>query len=88
VILTEGWPLGFSDLSFQITPEILNLAASDAWLIPCPPINMEHEVNQQAVNSSWFAGYDQKSYLYPVQAAIITTLLQTTSAQPHEIGLT
>lgn len=84
VILTEGWPENYYDPNYQITPEVLSLAAPDAWLIPCPPFDVKKEVSQQVIDSSWFAGYDQKKYLYPVQAAIIITLLQGESLKAVE----
>ncbi len=76
VILTDSWPENFNDHNYQITPEALKQAFPEAWLIPCPPFDTQREVSQQAIESNYFAGYDQKSCLYPVQSAIITALLQ------------
>ena len=75
VILTDAWPPGFDDKSFQLTCRDLENAKPDAWVIPCPPFNVENEIHQDVIESACFAGYGQKRYLYPVQKALIYYLL-------------
>jgi ornithine carbamoyltransferase len=75
VILTDAWPPGFDDKSFQLTRRDLESAKPDAWVIPCPPFNVENEVHQDVIESAYFAGYGQKRYLYHVQKALIYYLL-------------
>ncbi len=75
VILTDAWPADFSDQSFQLTLQDLEVASSDAWVIPCPPFNIKNEIHQEVIESSYFAGYAQKEYLYHVQKALVYFLL-------------
>jgi ornithine carbamoyltransferase len=75
VILTDAWPPGFDDKSFQLTRRDLESAKPDAWVIPCPPFNVENEIHQDVIESAYFAGYGQKQVLYPVQKALIYYLL-------------
>ena len=75
VILTDAWPESFVDKSFQLALEDLRIAKPDAWVIPCPPFNIENEVHQEVIDSAYFAGYAQKRYLYEVQKALIYYLI-------------
>jgi len=75
VILTDAWPAGFDDWTFQLTLEDLKEAKSNAWVIPCPPFNVENEVHRDVIQSTYFAGYGQKRFLYDVQKALIVYLL-------------
>ncbi|MBN1315659.1 MAG: hypothetical protein JXA42_09335 [Anaerolineales bacterium] len=75
VILTDAWPPGFEDRTYHLTLGDLKGAKTDAWVIPCPPFNVENEVDRDVVESVYFAGYGQKRYLYDVQKALIVFLL-------------
>ena len=71
VILTDAWPQGFDDKLFQLTPGDLGIAKPGAWVIPCPPFNVEKEIHKDTIESKYFARYSQKRYLYQVQKALI-----------------
>ncbi len=75
VVLTDAWPNTFDDKSFQLTLRDLEDSSPDAWVIPCPPFNVENEIHQEVIDSRYFAGYAQKRYLYDVQKALIYFLL-------------
>jgi len=75
VILTDAWPQDFDDRSFQLSLQDLEFAKPNAWVIPCPPFNIQNEVHQDVLQSTFFAGYGQKRYLYDVQKALIYFLL-------------
>jgi len=75
VILTDAWPSGFQDKNYQLTLDDVKIAKADAWVIPCPPFNTQNEVHQDVIDSGYFAGYDQKEFLYQVQKAIIWFVL-------------
>ncbi len=75
VILTDAWNSDFDDKSFQLTLNDLKTANPDAWVIPCPPFNVENEIHPEIIFSEYFAGYGQKKYLYHVQKALIYYLL-------------
>jgi ornithine carbamoyltransferase len=77
VILTDAWPQGFDDKSFQLTLKDLENVKPGAWVIPCPPFNVENEINKDTIESAYFAGYDQKRYLYHVQKALIYFMLKS-----------
>jgi hypothetical protein len=44
-------------------------------LLPTPPFQIGREISFDPVNYSGFVGYAQKSYLVPVQRAIMQWLL-------------
>ncbi len=75
VILTDAWPADFADPAFRLTLKDLEVAKPNAWVIPCPPFNTQNEVDQEVIDSAFFAGYAQKRYLYEVQKALIYFLL-------------
>ena len=75
VILTDSWPEGVFDSHYQVTLGALQLAARDALVIPCPPFDTTKEVHLGVIASSYFAGYKQKSDLYVVHKAILTSRL-------------
>ncbi len=75
VILTDAWNAAFDDKSFQLSLDDLKIAKADAWVIPCPPFNVENEIHPEIITSEYFAGYSQKKYLYHVQKALIYYLL-------------
>lgn len=77
VILTDGYPETWSNQDYQITRNKLELASNGALLIPCPPFDTTKEVSRDAINSKYFAGYQQKRCLYHVQSAIIEILLES-----------
>ncbi|MBT3313839.1 MAG: ornithine carbamoyltransferase [Anaerolineae bacterium] len=80
VILTDAWPQDFDDRSFQLKLDDLEVAKSDAWVIPCPPFSVQNEIHQDIISSEYFAGYGQKKYLYHVQKALIYYLLSKSIA--------
>lgn len=75
VILTDAWPDGFNDKYYQLTLEDMTEVKSDAWVIPCPPFNINNEINADVIGSNYFAGYEQKKYLYQVHKAVIWNML-------------
>jgi ornithine carbamoyltransferase len=75
VVLTDAWPEGFHDPTYQVTPEKLAHANRGAVVIPCPPFNIDNEVNQALIDSPYFVGYRQKRDLYTVQKAILAASL-------------
>jgi ornithine carbamoyltransferase len=75
VILTDGWDADFDDKTFQLTLDDLKTAKTDAWVIPCPPFNVQNEIHPDIISSKYFAGYEQKKYLYHIQKALIYYLL-------------
>ena len=80
IILTDAWPSGFQDKEYQLTLDDMKMAKADAWVIPCPPFNTKNEVHQEVIDSSYFAGYGQKAFLYQVQKAIIWLMLNRNKA--------
>jgi len=75
LVLTDAWPEGFHNPTYQITPEKLDHANRGVIVIPCPPFNTDNEVNQALIDSPYFSGYDQKRDLYTVHMAILVALL-------------
>lgn len=75
VIITDAWPQGFDDKSYQLIPGDMEITKPGAWVIPCPPFNIEEEIHVDIIGSEYFAGYGQKRYLYQVQKAMIYYLL-------------
>lgn len=77
IVLTDAWPAGFEEMQYQLTLDDMAFANEDAWVIPCPPFNTAHELSEAVLASRFFAGYAQKSMLFPVQRAIIQHLIQS-----------
>lgn len=75
VVLTDSWPQEHFDPAYQVTLEALKSASADALVIPCPPFNVPREVHAEVIASKYFAGYEQKSGLYPVHKTILVSLL-------------
>lgn len=63
--------------NFQITLELLQQANSCACLNPCPPFCRGEEVSADAIDSTYFVGYEFKRPLLEVQQAVICYLLAT-----------
>jgi ornithine carbamoyltransferase len=88
VVLTDAWPAaatpGHPDfdpavrarfLPYQVTPELLALAAPGALLNPCPPVTRGNEVAAAAMDSGHFIGYGAKGSLLPTQQAVMLSCL-------------
>jgi ornithine carbamoyltransferase len=75
VVLTDAWPTGFNDRRFRLTLDDLAVVNEGTWVIPCPPFNTANEISDDVIASEFFAGYAQKTALYPVQRAIIQFLI-------------
>ena len=58
----------------QVTKAALKLANPGAVLNPCPPFYRGEEVSADAIASDFFAGYEFKKSLLPVQQAIMLYL--------------
>lgn len=84
VVLTDCWPAaatpGAADydpalrerfLPYQVTAELMALAAPGALLNPCPPVTRGNEVTAEVMASPWFIGYRAKQSLLPTQQAVI-----------------
>lgn len=56
---------------FQITKEIMDRANAGAVLNPCPPFYRGEEVSEDAIESSYFVGYEFKKCLLEIQQAIL-----------------
>lgn len=55
----------------MVTKNIMQKANPGALLNPCPPFFRGEEVSKDAIDSEFFAGYEFKKYLLPVQQAIM-----------------
>lgn len=56
---------------YQITAKLMRMAQPGAILNPCPPFYCGEEVNEDAINSEFFVGYNFKASLLFVQQAIL-----------------
>jgi ornithine carbamoyltransferase len=75
VILTDQWPKDIFNPKYRVTLDALKVADPEAWVIPCPPFDTKSEIDEDVIVSKYFAGYQQKSGLHAVHAAIIIHLL-------------
>ncbi|WP_373232228.1 ornithine carbamoyltransferase [Cohnella sp.] len=75
VILTDSMPVNLRTNEyidkFQITLDRMKLTKKDSILNPCPPFFRNEEVNDEAISSNYFVGYEFKKSLIYVQQAII-----------------
>ncbi len=73
VVVTDGVGAHGDALApFQITFDLLGLAAPDVLLNPCPPFTRGREVSAEGVDrSEAFVGYGFKATLLPVQQAVL-----------------
>jgi ornithine carbamoyltransferase len=76
LVITDVDPAGQGvyDAYAALTQEHLGLMGNPA-LLPTPPFQIGREISFDPVNYSGFVGYAQKSYLVPVQRAIMQWLL-------------
>lgn len=73
VICTDSLPAGeLKDFrNCQITKDIMDLAAPNAVLNPCPPFYRGEEVSDDVIQSEYFVGYEFKKNLLVVQQAVL-----------------
>ncbi len=74
VVITDGWPSGFSDPTFTLSKSALN-QMGDPILIPTPPVTVGNETDTSLDKIPHFVGYGQKELLLPVQKSIVEYLL-------------
>lgn len=61
---------------YQVTSEVMEEAAENALLNPCPPFFRGEEVSAEVIESNYFVGYDFKEYLLQIQQAILIYTVQ------------
>lgn len=73
VICTDSLPTSaLADFKeCQVTKSIMDMANAGAILNPCPPFYRGEEVSDDAIESSYFVGYEFKKCLLEVQQAIM-----------------
>lgn len=73
IICTDSLPANLVTefASYQVTKDVVELANEGAILNPCPPFYRGEEVSADAIESSYFAGYEFKRHLLEVQQAIM-----------------
>ncbi len=76
VVITDGWPSGFSDNKYSLSESKL-IELGSPLLLPTPPVTIGNELLFAPKNYVNFSGYAQKSLLIPVQKAIICHLLRS-----------
>lgn len=74
VVITDGWPDGFSNRSYTLTAAKLH-SLGNPMLLPTPPATAGNEIDQPISQYPQFVGYQQKELLLPVQEAIIRYVL-------------
>ena len=74
VVITDGWPTGFSDQKYTLTQLLLTELGSPE-LLPTPPVAVGEELLFSPSSYDNFAGYNQKKLLLSVQESIINYLL-------------
>ena len=79
VVITDGWPSGFSDATYTLSKSKLN-QLGDPVLIPTPPVTVGNEIDTSLDQICHFVGYQQKELLLPVQEAVIRCLLEKEAA--------
>ena len=79
VVITDGWPSGFSDAAYTLSKSKLN-QLGDPVLIPTPPVTVGNEIDTALDQIPHFVGYQQKELLLPMQEAIIRCLLEKVAA--------
>jgi len=71
ILITDGWPEGFSDITWSLTLEHL-AKLGNPRLLPTPPFAIGEELGFDPTHFEGFVGYHQKRILLPVQRAILT----------------
>ena len=74
IVVTDSWPVGFSDEAWSLTAEHL-AQLGQPELMPTPPFHIGREVGFDPVNYEGFVGYAQKHGLLDVQRALLTDML-------------
>ena len=74
VVITDGWPSGFSDSNYSLSEQGL-LELGNPMLLPTPPVTVGNELLFNPSRIDLFSGYEQKALLLPVQRAIVQHLL-------------
>ena len=74
VLVTDGWPNGFNDTRWSLTPEHM-ARLGQPHLLPTPPFTLGNELAFDPVTSAQFMGYEQKLALVSVQRAVLMHLL-------------
>lgn len=79
IICTDSLPAeALQDFrEYQVTREIMELAAPGAVLNPCPPFYRGEEVSADAIASEYFVGYEFKKNLLAVQQAVIIWCMES-----------
>ncbi len=75
VVITDGWPSGFSDNKYSLTEQKL-ADIGQPRVLPTPPVTVGNELQCLLSDTTNFVGYKQKALLLPVQAEIISYLLE------------
>lgn len=79
IILTDGWPKDEEALEkfmpYQLSLEKLKACNKGCLVNPCPPINRNHGVTTEVMDSPYFIGYKIKESLLYMQKAILTELM-------------
>lgn len=73
IVCTDSLPKELlSDFeNFQITEMVMKQANKGALLNPCPPFYRGEEVAADAIDSSYFVGYEFKKHLLEIQQAVL-----------------
>ena len=70
ILITDGWPSKFSELTWSLTLEHL-ARLGNPRLLPTPPFSIGKELNFDPISFEGFVCYEQKRVLLSVQRAII-----------------
>lgn len=74
VVITDGWPVGFSDSTYTLTNQHFSQLGNAIYL-PVPPVTKGKELSFNLKNNERFVGYEQKGLLLSVQIEVIKFLL-------------
>ena len=85
VLITDAWPRDFTDGTFTLQAEHLP-ALGNPLLLPVPPVTLRQEIGFIPASSPLFAGYAQKRFLLPVQAALVAWMLETHHPQQQPLS--
>ena len=75
VVITDGWPEGFSDNKYCLSENDLS-EMGNPLVLPTPPVTVGHELQRALYDTVEFVGYQQKALLLPVQVEIVSYLLR------------
>jgi ornithine carbamoyltransferase len=81
LLITDGWPVGFDDPAWSVTPRHL-AALGQPRLLPTPPFRIGREWACDPVRQPGFLGHAQKHDLLPVQRALVAHLLEQAGGPP------